>query len=84
MGVASLRAMIGLLDSLHREDSPGIHTPHPAVLSTTRISLAQPDHYFSPRRLSIRNYKRLLEVQKALTSTCKNSPLHAGSFIFKF
>ena len=32
MGVASLRAMIGLLDSLQREDSPGIHTLHPAVL----------------------------------------------------
>ena len=41
MGVASLRAMIGLLDSLHREDSPGIHTLHPAVLSTTRIEKCQ-------------------------------------------
>ena len=25
-------------------------------------SLAQPDHYFSSRRLSIRDYKRLLEI----------------------
>ena len=25
-------------------------------------SLAQPDHYFFPRRLSIRDYKRLLEI----------------------
>ena len=26
------------------------------------LSLMQPDHYFSPRRLSIRDYKRLLEI----------------------
>ena len=41
MGVASLRAMIGLLDSVQKEDSPGIHTLHPAVLSTTRIEKCQ-------------------------------------------
>ena len=33
--------MIVLLDSLHREDSPVIHTLHPAVLSTTRIEKCQ-------------------------------------------
>ena len=41
MGVASLRAMIELLDSLYREDSPGIHTLHPTVLSNIRIEKCQ-------------------------------------------
>ena len=42
MGMASLRAMMRVLDRLQKEDSPRIHTLHPAVLSATRIDILRP------------------------------------------